>query len=87
MLYTSGNNQGYWGITTAVYSFFCNKYQPITDYDVEVYHTDLTNDNVKGWQEQNGDEFLIHIDTHLDYEIATFLFEKSVFTSSFGSSA
>ena len=66
MLYTSGNNKGYWGITTAVYSFFCNKYQPITDYDVEVYHTDLTNDNVKGWQEQNGDEFLIHIDTHLD---------------------
>ncbi len=66
MLYTSGDNMGYWGITNAVYSFFISKYHPLIDYDVEIYHTDLSADNVKGWQEQNGDEFLIHIDTHLD---------------------
>ena len=49
-----------------VYQFFESKYTFIADYDVEIYHTDLTNDNVKGWQERNGDEFLIHIDTNLD---------------------
>ena len=35
-------------------------------YDVEIYHCDLTDDNVKGWQEQNDDEFLLHIDANLD---------------------
>ena len=49
-----------------VYQFFESKYPFIADYDVEIYHTDLTDDNVKGWQERNGDEFLIHIDTNLD---------------------
>ncbi len=33
---------------------------------VEIYHCDLTNDNVKGWQEKNGDEFLLHIEATLD---------------------
>ena len=38
-----------------VYQFFESKYNFIADYDVEIYHTDLTDDNVKGWQERNGD--------------------------------
>ena len=49
-----------------VYKFFESKYTFIADYDVEIYHTDLTDDNVKGWQERNGEEFLLHIDANLD---------------------
>ena len=49
-----------------VYQFFESKYPFIADYDVEIYHTDLTDDNVKGRQERNGDEFLLHIDANLD---------------------
>ena len=49
-----------------VYQFFESKYTFIADYDVEIYHTDLTDDNVKGWQERNGEEFLLHIDANLD---------------------
>ena len=49
-----------------VYEFFESKYPFIADYVVEIYHCDLTNDNVKGWQEKNGDEFLLHIDANLD---------------------
>jgi len=48
-----------------IYQFFETKYPSIADYVVEVYHCDLTDDNVKGWQEQNGEEFLIHIDQDL----------------------
>ena len=50
-----------------VYNYFETKCYPIiANYLVELYHTDLSDDNVKGWQEQNDDEFLIHIDTNLD---------------------
>ncbi len=49
-----------------VYQFFESKYPFIADYVVEIYHCDLTNDNVKGWQEKNGDEFLLHIEATLD---------------------
>ena len=49
-----------------VYEFFESKYPFITDYVVEIYHCDLSNDNVKGWQEKNGDEFLLHIEATLD---------------------
>ena len=49
-----------------VYNYFETKcYPTIANYLVELYHTDLSDDNVKGWQEQNDDEFLIHIDTNL----------------------
>ena len=49
-----------------VYQFFESKYPFMAYYVVEVYHTDLTDDNVKGWQEKNDDEFLLHIDANLD---------------------
>ena len=54
-----------------VYNYFETKcYPTIANYLVELYHTDLSDDNVKGWQEKNGDEFLIHIDkdTAQDYQ-------------------
>ena len=61
-----------------VYNYFETKcYPDIANYVVELYHTDLSDDNVKGWQEQNGDEFLLHIDANLDEEeyIKTILHE------------
>ena len=50
--------------------FITNKYPLLRKYDVEVNYCDLSEDNVKGWQEKNGDEFLIHIDTNVvkDYQ-------------------
>ena len=50
-----------------VYQFFETKcYPAIANYVVEIYHTDLSDDNVKGYQEKNGDEFLLHIEATLD---------------------
>ena len=49
-----------------VYEFFESKYTFMAYYVVEIYHCDLTDDNVKGWQEKNGDEFLLHIEATLD---------------------
>ena len=49
-----------------VYEFFESKYTFMAYYVVEIYHCDLTDDNVKGWEEKNGEEFLLHIDANLD---------------------
>ena len=49
-----------------VYEFFESKYPFIANYVVELYHCDLSDDNVKGWQEKNDDEFLLHIEATLD---------------------
>ena len=68
-LYTSGE---YIDSEIALLShhFITNKYPLLRKYDVEVNYCDLSEDNVKGWQEKNGDEFLIHIDknTAQDYQ-------------------
>ena len=60
-----------------VYQFFESKYSFMAYYVVEVYHCDLTEDNVKGWQEKDDEEFLLHIDANLDEEeyIKTLLHE------------
>ena len=49
-----------------VYEFFEGKYTFMAYYVVEIYHCDLSEDNVKGYQEKNGDEFLLHIEATLD---------------------
>ena len=49
-----------------VYQFFESKYTFMEYYVVEIYHCDLTDDNVKGWQEKNDDEFLLHIEATLE---------------------
>ncbi len=49
-----------------VYELFESKYSFLSKYVVEVYHCDLSDDNVKGYQEKNGDEFLLHIEATLD---------------------
>ena len=68
--YISGTNHDV-SLTLDVCQFFQTKYYPsIGNYDVELYYCDLNEDGVKGWQEKNGDEFLIHIDTNVvkDYQ-------------------
>ena len=63
--YTSGT-QGDHELTINVCQFFTTKYAPIKKYDLEIYFSDLSEDGVKGWQEKNGDEFLIHIHDKID---------------------
>ena len=61
-----------------VYQFFETKcYPAIANYVVEIYHTDLSDDNVKGYQEKNGEEFLLHIEATLEEDeyIKTILHE------------
>ena len=60
MFYTSGTTVDS-SLTTKVFQFFETKCASIKNYDVEVYFSDLCDDGVKGWQEKDGDEFLIHI--------------------------
>ena len=69
-LYTSGALNTDHEIALAAHYFVTGKYFPLRRYDVEVNYCDLSEDNVKGWQEKNGDEFLIHIDTNVvkDYQ-------------------
>ena len=69
-LYTSGSLNIDSEIALAAHYFITNKYPLLRKYDVEVNYCDLSEDNVKGWQEKNGDEFLIHIDTNTvpDYQ-------------------
>ena len=68
-LYTSGEYNDS-ELALLSHHFVTNKYPLLRKYDVEVHYCDLSEDNVKGWQEKNGDEFLIHIDTNIvkDYQ-------------------
>ena len=65
MFYTSGTQVDH-ELTINVCQFFTTKYAPIKKYDLEIYFSDLSEDGVKGWQEKNGDEFLIHIHDKID---------------------
>ena len=58
-LYTSGSLNIDSEIALLSHYFIINKYPLLRKYDVEVNYCDLSEDNVKGWQEKNGDEFLI----------------------------
>ena len=73
MLYISGQCKKP-NVTEQVYDFFTKKY---TLPDVEVYYCDLSSEGALGFQEKNGDEFLIHIDSNLtgDEHIRTLFHE------------
>ena len=65
--FTSGTPTIDSSLTFDVCQFFETKCYPIIgNYDVELYYCDLNDDGVKGWQEKNGDEFLIHIHDKLE---------------------
>ena len=77
VLYTSGTLIKDRCLVTNVYKFFLEKHPMMKDQDVEIHYCDLSEDKVTGWQEKNGDEFLIHIDDNLDRDeyIRTILHE------------
>ena len=62
MLFVSGKSP-HLDLTHRVYEFFTDSYE-ITS-DVEVYHTDLSDDNAVGFTEVNGEEQFVQIDKNL----------------------
>jgi Zn-dependent peptidase ImmA (M78 family) len=65
MLFTSGNSP-HLSITSKVYDFFTEHYEIASD--VEIYHTDLSDENALGFTEVNGDEQFIQIHNDLTEE-------------------
>jgi Zn-dependent peptidase ImmA (M78 family) len=63
MLFTSGKSS-HSHLTHNVFEFFTTKYD--IDSDVEVCHTDLSDDNAFGFTEVNGDEQFIQIHNKLN---------------------
>ena len=74
MLFTSGNSP-YLSITPKVFEFFNERYEIASD--VEIYHTDLSDDNAFGFTEVNGKEqfIQIHDDLNEDDYVTTLLHE------------
>tara|TARA_A100001015_G_scaffold299745_1_gene384213 strand:- start:3431 stop:3763 length:333 start_codon:yes stop_codon:yes gene_type:complete len=74
MLFVSGKSP-HTELTHKVYDFFCELYE--IKSDVEVFHTDLTDDNAFGFTEVDGDEQFIQIHNDLNEKdfITTLLHE------------
>jgi len=74
MFFVSGKST-HKNVANDVYEFFTSKYK--IESDVEVFHTDLSDDNAYGFTEENGEEQFIQIHNKLnekDY-ITTLLHE------------
>jgi len=74
MLFTSGTSP-HLSITSKVYEFFNESYEIASD--VEIYHTDLSDENAVGFTEVNGKEqfIQIHNDLNEDDYVTTVLHE------------
>jgi len=74
MLFTSGNSP-HLSITSKVYDFFTERYEIASD--VEIFHTDLSDENAFGFTEMSGfEQFIqIHNDLNEDDYITTVLHE------------
>ena len=74
MLFTSGISP-HLSITPKVYEFFNERYEIASD--VEIYHTDLSDENAYGFTEVNGKEqfIQIHNDLNEDDYVTTLLHE------------
>ena len=74
MLFTSGNSP-HLSITPKVFEFFNERYEIASD--VEIYHTNLSDENAYGFTEINGQEQFIQIHNDLNKEdhITTVLHE------------
>ena len=76
MLFVSGKSP-HLNLTHRVYEFFTQSYE-ITS-DVEVYHTDLSDDNAFGFTEVNGEEQFIQVHNDLnEKDYITTLFHELV---------
>ena len=51
-----------------IFEFMSGLYPNLTTTDIEVIHTDLTEDNVFGWTTENNDQNEIEIHNDLSYE-------------------
>ena len=65
MLFLAGKSS-HSSLTFRVYDFFATLYNEVTNTPIEVYHTDLTDDNAFGFTEVNGDEQLISLHDNLN---------------------
>ena len=76
MLFTSGTSP-HLSITSKVYEFFNESYEIASD--VEIYHTDLSDENAFGFTEVNGKEqfIQIHNDLNEDDYVTTVLHEPT----------
>ena len=63
MLFVSGKSP-HLSITHRVYEFFTSKYEIASD--VEVFHTNLRDENALGFTEVNGEEQFVQVDNTLD---------------------
>ena len=63
MLFVSGHSP-FLSLTHKVYEFFTQSYE-ITS-DVEIFHTNLRDENALGFTEVNGEEQFVQIDNSLD---------------------
>ena len=63
MLFTSGKSSNS-HLTQKVFEFFTSTYDIVSD--VEVFHTDLSDDNAFGFTEVNGDEQFIQVHNKLN---------------------
>ena len=65
MLFTSDTSP-HLSITLKVFEFFTERYEIASD--VEIYHTDLSDENAVGFTEENGKEQFIQIHNDLNEE-------------------
>jgi hypothetical protein len=65
MLFLSGKSS-YSSLPFRVYDFFTELYSEVHNTLIEVYHTDLSDDNAFGFTEVNGDEQLISLHYNLN---------------------
>ena len=74
MLFVSGKSP-FLSITSKVYEFFTERYEIASD--VEIFHTDLSDDNAFGFTEENGKEQFIQIHNKLNEDdyVTTLLHE------------
>ena len=73
MFYASENEI----LSNQIYAYMCGLYPNLENVDIEVIHTDLTEDNVFGWTTENNDqnEIEIHNDLSTEDYITTLIHE------------
>ena len=61
-------NKEFTTLGNQIFEFMCGLYPNLTEVDIEVIHTDLTEDNVFGWTLENNDQNEIEIHNDLSDE-------------------
>ncbi len=78
MFYTSGIST-HFDLPQRVYQFMQSVYPSLKNTDIEVIHTDLTEDNVFGWTLENNDQNEIEIHNQLsDKDFITTLIHELI---------